>query len=280
MAEQFATNVLDSQTLKLEGELKAQLNIQGVMVTSIDAIVEVKRQSKWYQVYEAGLCMLGPCLQLPRPSSDQGSTNRLEILWRTNILDSTVDGEHPAPAYLAHAFGAWTISLMGESFYYGAEEGIDMKALKARIAAICSEFEEEIATGLFPSLMDVEYFDGLIRSFYSAESEAEELDLDSKITELYRVAEHYAGNAIHFQKFRKLFRTGNHKNLGEGPQCTKPGDLVWFIKGATTPIILRRIDDRSQFRVVGECFLHGCMFGELFKDGQLNASAIQGISLI
>jgi hypothetical protein len=63
---------------------------------------------------------------------------------------------------------------------------------------------------------------------------------------------------------RCLFRSLNHY-LGFGNDVTKPGDSIWILENATVPFVLRSTDRRDEYRLVGECYVHGVMNGELFE---------------
>ena len=55
--------------------------------------------------------------------------------------------------------------------------------------------------------------------------------------------------------------------LGFGPRCMKAGDVVVVLAGADVPFIVRRKDDESgDFLLVGEAYVDGLMFGELFEN--------------
>ncbi|KAI1760175.1 heterokaryon incompatibility protein-domain-containing protein [Hypoxylon sp. FL1150] len=53
--------------------------------------------------------------------------------------------------------------------------------------------------------------------------------------------------------------------LGSGPVSLTEGDEAWLLKGAKMPFILRKATD-NQYRLVGESYLHGVMYGELMTD--------------
>ncbi|KAK0117706.1 hypothetical protein ONS95_012035 [Cadophora gregata] len=49
-------------------------------------------------------------------------------------------------------------------------------------------------------------------------------------------------------------------DLGQVPFGTRPGDLVCILKGGIVPFLLR--EDGEYYRLVGECFMNGIMYGE------------------
>ena len=94
---------------------------------------------------------------------------------------------------------------------------------------------------------------------------------------------------------RSLFFTTNGF-LGIGPNCVQEGDVIYVLSGAQTPFVLRRITGPEneeagmhakssaqrlqqsevqdlRYVVVGECYMHGIM------DGEVVAASDQGISL-
>lgn len=62
---------------------------------------------------------------------------------------------------------------------------------------------------------------------------------------------------------RKLFST-QHGMLGLGPSVLREGDLCCIIFGASVPFILRPVG--SRYRLVGEAYVHGVMYGEAMAE--------------
>lgn len=61
---------------------------------------------------------------------------------------------------------------------------------------------------------------------------------------------------------RRFFETSQHY-LGIGPQSMQSGDLVCVILGARTPVVLRPlIEVDGAYELLGDCYVHGIMFGE------------------
>ena len=61
---------------------------------------------------------------------------------------------------------------------------------------------------------------------------------------------------------RNAFRTDTGF-IGFGPLTTKPGDIVVVVAGGDVPLILR--PRLNYFLLVGQAYVHGVMFGELFE---------------
>jgi hypothetical protein len=69
---------------------------------------------------------------------------------------------------------------------------------------------------------------------------------------------------------RKLCLTDG-RYLGWVPLTTEEGDVIAIFKGAKLPFVLRPVPgstDRS-FTFIGECYIHGIMYGEAIEKGDL-----------
>jgi len=62
---------------------------------------------------------------------------------------------------------------------------------------------------------------------------------------------------------RVVFRTSGGLLLGTGPANTQPGDEVWVLSGADTPVILR--PSSSSHRFLGDAYVYGMMNGQALK---------------
>ncbi|RYP08673.1 hypothetical protein DL764_001801 [Monosporascus ibericus] len=64
---------------------------------------------------------------------------------------------------------------------------------------------------------------------------------------------------------RQFFGTSNGY-MGRGLDEVQAGDIVVVLLGAKVPFVLRGCGHNSHYRLVGECYLHGIMNGEVAKD--------------
>jgi len=64
---------------------------------------------------------------------------------------------------------------------------------------------------------------------------------------------------------RRLYTT-SAGHIAVGPRSLRQGDEVWLIKGVKTPLVLRRGSDAGTHTLVGESYVHGCMYGEAMTD--------------
>ena len=75
-----------------------------------------------------------------------------------------------------------------------------------------------------------------------------------------------AQSAVH----KRVFFQTSKGFLGLGPQLMQAGDVVCMLFRERVPFILRPKD--GYYRLVGECYVHGVMDGEVvqrWKDGKL-----------
>lgn len=64
----------------------------------------------------------------------------------------------------------------------------------------------------------------------------------------------------------RSFFTTTQGYYGLGPWVMQPEDQCWLIKGAKVPFILRKAEDGSSYRLLGEAYIHGIMEGEFVRD--------------
>jgi hypothetical protein len=67
----------------------------------------------------------------------------------------------------------------------------------------------------------------------------------------------------------RLFRTVEG-DLGYGPRPCVVGDQVWVLENGRIPFILRSTCNTSSLDLVGECYVHGIMDGQLMAEGPID----------
>ncbi|KAL8662136.1 MAG: hypothetical protein Q9202_004959 [Teloschistes flavicans] len=63
---------------------------------------------------------------------------------------------------------------------------------------------------------------------------------------------------------RRLFRTSTNYLFGLGPAAMQQGDLCCVLFGSRVPFVIRR--SGSEYKLIGECYIHGVMRGEVVKE--------------
>jgi hypothetical protein len=65
---------------------------------------------------------------------------------------------------------------------------------------------------------------------------------------------------------RRFFKT-HEGYIGLCPESARPGDQITVIIGIPSPLLLRLVPTaggRMKYQLVGECFVHGMMWAEVF----------------
>ncbi|KAH8601549.1 heterokaryon incompatibility protein-domain-containing protein [Bisporella sp. PMI_857] len=72
-------------------------------------------------------------------------------------------------------------------------------------------------------------------------------------------------NMLSFQTYRRPILLANGL-VGLGPARSEAGDVIAIFKGAKFPYVLRRHSVEGRWRFMGEAYVHGIMYGELFGE--------------
>ncbi len=86
--------------------------------------------------------------------------------------------------------------------------------------------------------------------------------LEDEQLEMPKELDHLLTSCI-IQQGRSFIIT-EHSHIGFGPESLREGDLIAVFQSAETPFALRSNEDGSM-RLLGECYIHGVMYGELWK---------------
>jgi hypothetical protein len=68
-----------------------------------------------------------------------------------------------------------------------------------------------------------------------------------------------------FSKGQRIIRTRNGY-IGLAPCCTRPGDWIGVFKGGKVPLVIR--PDGPHWLLIGECYIHGIVKGEVWNEGK------------
>jgi hypothetical protein len=64
---------------------------------------------------------------------------------------------------------------------------------------------------------------------------------------------------------KRLFKS-QRGFMGMGLETVLPGNEIWMLFGAQSPMVLRRTSNEDEFTLRGDCYVHGFMHGEAFDD--------------
>ncbi|KAL5325749.1 hypothetical protein ACEPPN_006880 [Leptodophora sp. 'Broadleaf-Isolate-01'] len=203
--------------------------------------------------------------------------SKVEVLWRTALTDRFA-GLHPAPAEYGVAFD----SLITSHFKH-----VELHALAARAKRLVPFDSIEI---LYPP------------AFVNLEEDIDRAVSEGKGRELQLIMDHWgslrekAGDSEgepRMQKMRsemmlksmqllserRLFATDSG-HLAAGVETMEIGDEVWVLVGASVPFLLRRRQERGQYSLLGEAYVHGVMHGEAVDVFLGSSESAQTISII
>ncbi|KAF2833990.1 hypothetical protein CC86DRAFT_279562, partial [Ophiobolus disseminans] len=70
---------------------------------------------------------------------------------------------------------------------------------------------------------------------------------------------------------RRIFIT-SQGNIGLSPELTRVGNRIAILLGGSTPFMLRDTGsgtvNEARWNLLGDCYVHGCMVGELVEGHQ------------
>ena len=76
-------------------------------------------------------------------------------------------------------------------------------------------------------------------------------------------ADNIIDEVIHRLWVYRRFISSDEGHFGLAHRSVRTGDEVWILAGGRTPYILRKRRRRNGYKLLGEAFLHGMMYGEL-----------------
>ncbi|VUC23801.1 unnamed protein product [Clonostachys rosea] len=188
----------------------------------------------------------------------------VESLWRTLIMDTNLF-ERPAPSALSSSFKSWflmlTITAILEAFIKPPRFAHDIFDSLEPLFILSNSLD---STNLLPTSDEMIH---LLRRFgcfpdptvpVMTESEGNEF-----MERLGREAASFEGLLRATLLFsRRLARTVRGL-LCLVPLTAQIGDRVIIVKGCPTPLVMRRvIEEEDTFRLVGDTYVHGVMYGE------------------
>ncbi|CAH0058894.1 unnamed protein product [Clonostachys solani] len=194
------------------------------------------------------------------------STNQpiVESLWRALIMDTNLF-ERPAPSALSSSFKSWflmlTVTAILKAFIRTPRFAHDIFDSLEPLFVLSNSRD---STNLLPTSEEMIH---LLRRFGCFPDPAvpamTEPERNEFMERLGREAESYEGLVRATLPFsRRLARTVRGL-LCLVPLTAQIGDRVMIVKGCPTPLVMRRVpEEEDAFRLVGDTYVHGVMYGE------------------
>lgn len=187
----------------------------------------------------------------------------VEALWRTLLTDSNLTSR-PAPPNLAASFKAWfkvmTVTATLKSFVAHRHLHDIFDALEPLFTLADTRDQ----TGLLPKSQEMFDFLCSLGAFSKPGIQAfTQQEREDFMMNLGREASMYEGLVrLTLPHARRLARTVRGA-LCLAPSSAEVGDKIMIVKGCATPLVLRRVTDTPDtFKVIGDTYVHGFMFGE------------------
>jgi hypothetical protein len=188
----------------------------------------------------------------------------VETLWRTLIMDTNLF-ERPAPSALSASFKSWflmlTITAILKAFIKTPRFTHDIFDSLEPLFVLSNSLD---STHLLPTSDEMIHLLSRFGCFPDpAVPVMTEPERNEFMERLGREAASYEGLLRGVLPFsRRLARTVRGL-LCLVPLTAQVGDRVMIVKGCPTPLIMRRVlEEEDTFRLVGDTYVHGVMYGE------------------
>lgn len=189
---------------------------------------------------------------------------RLEVLWRTMIVNYHRDTEAPPPPSFELPFVAWMKSKLMLMFWRAKKKGKD-SLVKA--ASVIKQLRSNVSSKE-PTIVQELLDRGLLfktETGYDHIPDIEETDAEEQIFNYHYTSSEYNRLYSRVVSNRRLFIT-KWGFLGLGVETVQKGDQVWLLCDAHTPFVMQTTPKPSSFTVVGDCYIHDFMHGEMLDD--------------
>ena len=77
---------------------------------------------------------------------------------------------------------------------------------------------------------------------------------------------------------RRLITT-NQGHIGMVSCRVQKGDQIWVLPGCSIPLVLKKCEGKQSYQVIGECYLHGYMSGEVQEDLRSGKVKLEDVQL-
>lgn len=197
--------------------------------------------------------LLDVCLGLPLLLRDR--RDRIDGLCGTLVADSE-GSSRPAPAELGSCFHDWILYYLLCIRSYSEDWPETLSDICNKLTELCASYEGEAP---LPNVA----LGQLWRTRLQERRDGKTCDLRDYTTPSLYIR---FNNALVFYE-NVMFGT-SAGDLGSGPLSSQPGDQVWVLENTRMPFILRPTQG-SAFQLLGECYVHGIMDGQLLEAGEL-----------
>lgn len=269
------------QNLRLEATsglfLPSQLDISDGLLrcsgVQFDTVREV--HSTIVKMFDSPIPALEFALKIPPYISRR---RRLEVLWRTCILDVTGQHGTPAPGWHEKGFlGTLAFSSLAQPIIADELDENKSKNDLDKILELLRAFEKSTDEDcIFDEQQAKDHLDRVLSLRSSGVAPPDMAALSRELDQ----ATHLYVSAMSVAIGRSLFLTQQRSLLGLGVDGMREGDQIWLLADAGAPFILRPTETKDHFRLIGDCFILDHMNGEIARGEPELKDKVQIIKIV
>lgn len=279
---QFDASICESSSLQSTQVFHdASLTVEGADFDVVEVVLgvsmnEIGRNGLWQE-------LLNFCITLPERI--QG-VRRLEVLWRTLVVDrgdfpNVNPMRSPAAPELEHCFVSLIILMISKDLMQDRRDLMSsFQALSLQLSQLQMGGEASRA-GRHGGSYLVEGCLAVLRvlTWSSSSDERSRRMAADMLSEVMAAAQPFRQLIDCTARGRRLFKT-KRGLVGLAPMNVQSGDHVYVIANARVPFVLRPTVDQLAFQLLGDCYIHGFMKGEMLSDRWGTRDLIKAISLV
>ena len=217
------------------------------------------------EVHELTLCgsrsrhlsFLQLCLSMSR---QENGRPQIEPFWRTLIANNSLEPNEPAPSSIEASFLALVKIFSAQCIWEATRLGMDPDIEFQLLSSVLDQLDLSNVLDQQLKVEDVRSCYELLMRSHAMNGESMEDD----IAKARQPASAYISLMSFVIPGRRLFRT-EQGCLGLGPSTAQKGDQIWLLCNGDVPFVLRPTAETPNFTLIGECYIHGFMHGEMLQ---------------
>jgi hypothetical protein len=210
------------------------------------------------------------CCSLP---DYEDGESKIERLWRTLVANTSPEGYFAAPALWAVGFKDFITITTSRYFTNLATTGLNEEEAKAELESISIIWELLSSEKELPKIKEVQDWTLSLITLSRNDGvyDPQKASLVEEIIQKDRSSQPFISNETLAVLGRRLFRTEKGL-LGFASMSCQKGNEIWVVKDSHVPLLLRPVDmdidekDENNFELIGDCYVHGFMQGEMLDD--------------
>jgi hypothetical protein len=207
------------------------------------------------------LSLLQLCLSMPQQENGQ---RRIEALWRTLIANNSLESGRPAHSTIEASFLAFVKLLSAQCIWEATKVGMDPDKEFQLLSPVLSQLDFSDDPDQQLTVEDVKNCYNLLVMCHTLQGEKLKA-VEKDMGKARGTASPYISFMSLVIPYRQLFQT-KQGFLGLGSSTVRKGDGIWLLCSGDAPLMLRPRAETPDFTLVGECYVHGFMHGEMLHD--------------